>query len=138
VLLQPSGNIVVAGQSTLPYTSGKTTSNVSAFGAVTYNPDGSLDTAFGSGGIARQMFQPVKSYNGSATFKDAALEPTGTTGDDKILLVGGGGYPGGLAVMRLNANGSLDTTFGNSGRVVTVVNANDNFETADAVVVTGS
>jgi uncharacterized delta-60 repeat protein len=147
VLLQPSGTIVVAGQSTLPYTTTSghktTTTNIDAFGEVAYNPDGSLDTAFGSGGVARQWFQGTKSYPGGATFYDAALEPTGATGDDKILLTGQDAVQYGMTLLRLNADGSLDTTFGSSGQVSTLVNSTDansaaTRETARGVTVTAS
>jgi uncharacterized delta-60 repeat protein len=123
VLVQPSGNIVVAGVTTVPVTTttkhGTTTSTVLAFGVVTYNPDGSLDTAFGSGGIVRQIFQPGNYSPGFAIPYDAALEPTGATGDAKIVLAGGDSAQNGMALMRLNANGSLDASFGSSGQVVT-------------------
>jgi uncharacterized delta-60 repeat protein len=145
VLLQPSGNIVVAGRTSVP--SGN--SDEIAFGVATYNSDGSLDTAFGSGGIARQVFQPPPPKKkgpptavlSEATLYDAALEPTGGTGDAKILLAGGGGgtQPG-LGLMRLNSNGSLDTTFGSGGQVITTfpVSVNSNAEIAHGVVVTST
>jgi uncharacterized delta-60 repeat protein len=120
-LLQPSGNIVVVGQTSIQVTittkHGTTTTTENVFGVVTYNPDGSLDTAFGSGGIAVCPFAGP----GPADDKTAALEPTGATGDDKILLAGdvNGQLTKGLT--RLNPNGSLDTTFGNNGQVVTSI-----------------
>jgi uncharacterized delta-60 repeat protein len=124
VLVQPSGNIVVAGEASIPVTTTTTTkhggtttttTNLGVFGAATYNPDGSLDTAFGSGGIVRQPF----AGNSGGGFRSAALEPTGTTGDSKILLAGSAIGQNGLALMRLNANGTLDTTFGSNGQVIT-------------------
>lgn len=65
---------------------------------------GVLDTTFGSGGVA---VTPIGS--GEADIFDMAVEP-----DGKLVAVGlalGQGY----AVARYNADGSLDTTFGNSG-----------------------
>src|SRR5262249_45866262 len=70
-------------------------------GVVRYNTDGSLDTSFGSAGIAN--------YSGLG----GALQS-----DGKILLAGVGG-PIGLTMERLNSNGSLDTSFGNQGVVTT-------------------
>jgi uncharacterized delta-60 repeat protein len=136
VLLQPSGNIVVAGQSSVP--SG--TYTVNAFGVATYNLDGSLDTAFGSGGIVRQVFQPNKKNLSSATLCDAALEPTGGTGDAKILLAGvAAATQPGLGLMRLNSNGSLDTTFGSGGQVITTFQVSNSIgEVAHAVAVTST
>jgi uncharacterized delta-60 repeat protein len=66
-----------------------------------YNTDGSLDTSFGSGGIAN--------FSGNS----AAL-----LSDGQILLTGGGGTSG-FSLERLNSNGSLDTSFGNQGVVHT-------------------
>jgi uncharacterized delta-60 repeat protein len=139
VLVQPNGNIVVAGQTavsvTTPTKHGTTTTNVNTFGAVTYNPDGSLDAAFGSGGIVRQLF----AGNSGGILHAAALEPMGTTGDSKILLAGTDGGQYGMALMRLNANGTLDTSFGNNGQVVTpfqTSSANASGDTAEAVAVT--
>jgi uncharacterized delta-60 repeat protein len=66
-----------------------------------YNTDGSLDTSFGSAGIAN--------YGGNA----GALQS-----DGKILLASGSGS-GGFGLERLNSDGSLDTSFGNQGVVTT-------------------
>jgi uncharacterized delta-60 repeat protein len=121
VLVQPSGNIVVAGSSN------------DAFGAVTYNPDGSLDTAFGSGGIVRQLFAGAA----GGSLGSAALEPMGTTGDSKILLAGRDFGQAGMALMRLNANGTLDTTFGSNGQVVTPFQSNVVFTNGVAVTSSG-
>jgi uncharacterized delta-60 repeat protein len=65
-----------------------------------YNTNGSLDTSFGSGGIA--------SYGGNS----AAL-----LSDGQILLAGFASS--GFSQVRLNSNGSLDTSFGNQGVVTT-------------------
>jgi uncharacterized delta-60 repeat protein len=139
VLLQPSGDIVVAGQTSVPVTTttkhGTTTINVNAFGVVEYNPDGSVNTSFGSGGVVRQLF----SGSSNSFLSSAALEPMGPTGDSKILLVGTVYSQGGMALMRLNANGTLDTTFGNNGQVLTTIqtsSANFSGEGAKAVAVT--
>jgi uncharacterized delta-60 repeat protein len=141
VLLQPSGNIVVAGETNFAVTTktkhGTTTSYEPVFGAVTYNPDGSLDTAFGSGGIVAQPF----AGNASGSFYGAAaLEPMGA-GDDKILLGGqdNNGNFQGMALIRLNANGTLDTTFGSNGQVITPIqtpSGNPSGEVASSVAVT--
>jgi len=115
-----------------------TTTTTDFFGAVTYNADGSLDTAFGSGGIVEQQFVGQGAY-GSA-FRDAALEPAGGPGDAKILLAGIDAAQGGMALMRLNPNGTLDTTFGGNGQVITAFQTSGYLsnETAEAVTVTSN
>ena len=94
MVLQPDGKIILTGA-------------ISGGGGavVRYNPDGTLDPTFGNGGIV--------SLSISAPRKDVALQA-----DGKIVL---GGSPNAnlFALARLNANGSLDSSFG-SGGLVTV------------------
>jgi len=85
------------------------------FAVVRYNADGSLDTSFGSGG---KVTTAVGS-NTTDSAADVALQP-----DGKIIVAGGSnGNPGGsnFAVVRYHADGSLDSTFGTGGKVVTPV-----------------
>src|SRR5690349_15034421 len=70
---------------------------------------GDLDPGFGSGGRAVIAFASPPSA-ATAT----ALQP-----DGKIVLVGNAGRD--VAVARLNPDGTLDTSFGNGGSVVTDV-----------------
>ena len=78
-----------------------------------YLPNGQLDTAFGVGG---KVINPVQ-ISGLATFAYAAkVQPNG-----RILLAGAAVGVDSLArplVSRLNADGTLDTTFGRSGFVL--------------------
>jgi uncharacterized delta-60 repeat protein len=73
---------------------------------------GSLDPTFGNGGIVTTDFGDQSNSN-KATANAVVLQP-----DGKILVCGGipgsTGFPIG-ALARYNANGSLDTTFGNAG-----------------------
>jgi uncharacterized delta-60 repeat protein len=95
ILVQPDGKILVGGV----FRSG---SNILALAR--YNANGSLDTSFGSGGIA--------SFPGMTDqwIEDMVQQPDGKT----LLALGiqGDVY---TRVARLNANGSLDTTFGSGG-----------------------
>lgn len=104
VLVQPDGKLVAAG--------GRD------FAMVRYNPSGSLDTSFGSGG------KVSTSLGTAGGARAAALYPAGTANAGKIVL---GGFAGkasssgswDFALARYNANGTLDTSFGNRGKVVT-------------------
>jgi uncharacterized delta-60 repeat protein len=98
--LQSDGKIVVAGTSGAAF----------ALTLVRYNTDGTLDTAFGTGGIATDRISDVSQAFGVAV-----------PADGKIVVVGfvNTGASGG-AVVRFNANGTLDTGFGQSGVVQTV------------------
>jgi uncharacterized delta-60 repeat protein len=103
-VLQPDGKIVAVGVA----------QNGSRFELVRYNPDGSLDTSFGTNGKVATSF----GAGGTYAF-GAALQP-----DGKILAGGFHYNTGGLyhfALARYNANGSLDTSFGTGGKVVTAI-----------------
>jgi uncharacterized delta-60 repeat protein len=110
LVLQPDGKLVAAG-----FTGdlGLVNSN---FTLVGYLPNGAIDTSFGTGGSVNTQF------NGSnANGYGAALQP-----DGKIVVVGPGGrnctsncVPNLFAVARYLPDGSLDTSFGDGGRVTT-------------------
>jgi uncharacterized delta-60 repeat protein len=110
VVIQPDGKIVVAGGAFPLFTF------LGNFELVRYNSNGSLDTSFGNGGIVTTIFP-----EGSYAF-DVALQP-----DGKIIAAGTvfvDFNPGDIsdtdfALARYNSDGSLDTTFGNGGTVMT-------------------
>ena len=79
------------------------------FALVRYNPDGTLDASFGQGG---------KVTTSMGTVRDVALSVE-LVGDK--ILAGGYSQGGGFALARYNDNGSLDTTFGNQGKVLTKI-----------------
>jgi uncharacterized delta-60 repeat protein len=100
VLVQPNGRIVVAGSTR------KVSTAPSRFCVARLRSNGTLDTAFGSGG------KRVISFGGDSLGESvfgAALQP-----DGKIVLAGGSDLR--AAVARLNPNGSLDTTFSGDGK----------------------
>lgn len=67
---------------------------------------GSLDTNFGTGGVFTTSFAQF-----DATINNAMAIQV----DGKIVL--GGATPSGAALIRLNTNGTLDSTFGNNGQL---------------------
>ncbi len=75
---------------------------------------GDLDTTFGSGGVVLTSF-PSSSNKVKGTSGNAFAVQT--QADGKIVAAGWGN--GNFAVSRYNANGSLDSTFGSGGKVVT-------------------
>lgn len=119
VAVQPDGKIVVAGRVFKP---GSSTSG--DFAVARYNPNGSLDTAFGSGGRTVTQFPPA----GGADSLEGVANRVLLQPDGKILAAGvasaTGGSPvrtnGALAVARFNPDGSLDTGFGSGGKTVVV------------------
>jgi uncharacterized delta-60 repeat protein len=106
VLIQPNGDIVALGRA---QNSNGTSSELAA---VRYNPDGSLDTSFGSGGLALASFGSNLVYGPSA-----ALYPPGTANAGEIVQVGSFGTNNQVLV-RYNTNGTLDSSFGTGGEVV--------------------
>ncbi len=105
VVIQPDGKIILAGYAAF--------GNQYDFGIVRYNTDGSEDASFGSGGVVSTGF------GGSDDFADSiALQA-----DGKIVVVGdtNNGSNRDFAAARYNTNGSLDTSFGTNGRVITPI-----------------
>jgi uncharacterized delta-60 repeat protein len=110
VVIQPDGKIVVAGGAFPLFTF------AGDFKVVRYNPNGSLDTSFGDGGIVTTIF-PAGSY----AF-DVALQS-----DGKIIAAGtffvdfnpGESSDTDFALARYNPDGTPDATFGNGGQVTT-------------------
>jgi uncharacterized delta-60 repeat protein len=103
VALQANGKIVAAGVGVSPGVG-------TAFGLVRYNADGSLDTSFSGDGKQTTDFAGVATgANGVAV-----------QGDGKIVAAGEIiSSPGGFALARYNADGSLDTSFSGDGKQTT-------------------
>ena len=111
IAIQPDGKLVVAG-STRPF--GAYDSHPPDFALARYNANGTLDTSFGADGKVSTGFQPGWADTGYGV----ALAPRG-----KIVVAGWGlpgasGGPGVIDLARYNADGSLDTSFGGDGTVV--------------------
>jgi uncharacterized delta-60 repeat protein len=108
VVIQPDGKIVAGG-----YVRTFPSSLAYDFALVRYNPDGSLDNTFGTGG------KVVADINGNYDLiEDVALQA-----DGKIICVGYAYAVNNqpqyeLAMIRYNSNGVEDTSFGTLGRVV--------------------
>jgi uncharacterized delta-60 repeat protein len=96
--LQPDGKLVVAGDSD------------ANFALARYNPNGSLDASFGSGG------KVLTSFGGIDQASAVILQP-----DGKIVVAGqtDTGISIDFAVARYMPDGSLDGAFGSGGRVTT-------------------
>jgi uncharacterized delta-60 repeat protein len=99
VAIQLDGKIVVTGQA---FAGG-----FQQFALARYNPDGSLDTSFASGGILTTDFALGSGFGGALV-----IQPNG-----KIVAAGRAGSD--FVVARYNADGSPDATFGSGGKVTT-------------------
>jgi len=121
IAVQPDGKILLGG-----YTHNGSNRD---FALVRYNSNGSLDTTFDSDGKVTTAIGSGNDYAYSI-----ALQP-----DGKILL-GGRSHNGSdydFAVVRYNANGSLDTDFGSGGKVITDITTNTDNGQALAVQLDG-
>src|SRR5712691_4314784 len=111
VVVQPDGKIVVAGGAFPDFTF------LGDFELVRYNPDGSLDTSFGSGGIVTTSFPGQGSYAFAL-----ALQSYGkiiAAGTDFVNFSSEDNSNTDFALERYNPDGTPDTTFGNGGQVTT-------------------
>lgn len=117
IALQPDGKIILAGYSTVPMNPGHNY----VFAMARYNPDGTLDNTFGTGG--RDTFDLGFTTSYDETAWSMALQP-----DGKIILAGNHfNTNNDFALARFNADGSIDNTFGTNGVVMT------NFGTQDVI-----
>src|SRR5215470_9007411 len=108
VAIQADGKLVVVGT-----TYQNNDFSTEDFAVARYNPDGTLDKAFGAGGKVQTDFPGL-----AAVASSVAIQPDGK------IVVAGGAFPlftflGNFEVVRYNSNGSLDTSFGNGGIVTT-------------------
>ena len=102
--LQPDGRIVLGGRA-------ETSPNLSTMAAARLTPAGTLDTTFGSAGIARVDFDGANAWAQSL-----ALQPDGD------IVLGGFAHPAtneDYALARLEPDGALDSSFGTGGKVTT-------------------
>jgi len=110
--IQSNGKIVVAGHS------GTGSATNYDFAVARYNTDGSLDTTFGSGG------KVTTDLGGFDYGVSVALQSDELQSDERIVVGGWSGsgsqpVPFDFALVRYNTDGSLDTTFGAGGKVIT-------------------
>lgn len=101
VVIQNDGKIILGGSAQSSYTT-------SDFALIRYNTDGTLDNTFGTNG------QVITTIENRSEAQAVAIQT-----DGKIVL---GGYSKFyINIVRYNTDGSLDTTFGNGGKVITDV-----------------
>jgi uncharacterized delta-60 repeat protein len=130
VVIQPDGKILAAGS----YDNyGK-----NAVAVARYKEDGSIDQTFGENGIVRSYFAEthiVGAVNGLALQSDGRIIVTGyaTSATDYDL-----------ALMRFDTDGTVDSTFGNNGRVLTQIGPSHDYaydmiiQPDDKIVLTGA
>jgi uncharacterized delta-60 repeat protein len=106
VAVQDDGKIVIAGYAT-------TTATGKDFAVARLNPDGSPDTTFGGTGFVLVPFT-----SGTSTLVDDVAYAVAIQDDGKIVL--GGSSRQDFAAARLNAEGTLVTSFAGKGQTTVV------------------
>ena len=119
VLVQPDGKILMGGRSGHGY---------GPFALVRLNPDGGFDTTFDGDGVVTTgsgFVEENAGIRGLALDADGKIVATGVAQDWAIVVA---------SVLRYNPDGSLDTTFGDDGRVYTTVPGAGTFAGEDVAV----
>lgn len=120
IVIQQDGKIVVAGSSS------------DKFAVVRYNIDGTLDTSFDTDGIATIAIGNYYSYCHNVLLQS----------NNKIILSGqsynydyssSGIYEHNFALIRYNHNGSIDTSFGANGIILTDIEGRHDKSYASAI-----
>ncbi|HKQ40821.1 MAG TPA: hypothetical protein VJ063_22325 [Verrucomicrobiae bacterium] len=118
--LQPDGKILAGGATVI---SGQT-----RFALLRYNVNGSLDTSFDGDG------KVLTAIGSNARISSLQIQPDGR------IVAAGGAELGGLnyvAVVRYNANGSLDLSYGSAGKAIVDVTSDNDAPAAMALDVLG-
>lgn len=107
VVVQPDGKLVAAGSADSGGSAG------GDFALVRFNSDGSLDTSFGAGGtVTTDLGGNADSASDIAIQSDGKLVVSGYTSSNSGPALT-------FALARYNSDGSLDTSFGSNGKVIT-------------------
>jgi len=112
--IQPNGAIVVGGgtapsNNTLPGAD-------QGFGLVRFTANGALDTTFGANGLVNTPIGPRTASPGSFLLQpNGQIVMAGLEGGNGERPTNPNDIPNMVVLARYNANGSLDTTFGNDG-----------------------
>lgn len=111
IAIQSDGKIVAGGSTVSPAGGSRD------FALARYNSNGSLDTGFGTGGVAITHFS-----GGSGAIADLEIQTDGrivVAGNVGTITSGGFIASVDFALARYDSNGSLDASFGNGGLVTT-------------------
>jgi uncharacterized delta-60 repeat protein len=109
VVIQPDGKIVTAGWHSVGVVK---TGIATDFALTRHNSDGTLDTSFGTGGIATTDLGPSDQANDAALLPDGGIIAVGSTDAAGVLNSD-------FALVRYNPDGTPNRTFDTDGIVTT-------------------
>lgn len=125
IAIQQDGKILVGGESDMGDAGGY------EWRITRYTKNGDLDTRFGSGGTVLTNMSNVGEF-------DERIVALALQKDGKIVAAGWVENPAGVqnsALARYNSNGTLDTSFGNGGKVITDVAAEPDLDFINQVAI---
>jgi uncharacterized delta-60 repeat protein len=125
IAVQSNGKIVVAG-SIIAKLAAPPTGSSAGFGLVRYNANGSIDTTFGTRGVAITIFSgaPATEPLALALQSNGDILAGGVAGQMPANASSSAPAPSSFALARYLNTGQLDTTFGSGGRVTTAFGSN--------------
>ena len=137
ISLQTDGRIVVGGASGL-----SADYSFDDYTIVRYNSNGTLDSSFGVNGV---VVTNLSNYIGNiSSFRHDVISDLAMQADGKIVAAGwatvdlplpNGGYKDNFAVVRYNANGTLDSSFNSNGIVTTAFSGTYVYDQASSVAI---
>jgi len=119
LVLQSNGKILVGGAITSKVNAPGTANDV-GFGIVRYNPNGSSDSTFGTGGVAITDFGTTAADSGAyalAVQSNGDVVAAGAAGASSFGTFTNSSF----GLSRYTSTGELDTTFGTDGITITTV-----------------
>ena len=123
------GKIVVAGFAEMgPGAGGRN------FMLARYNPDGTLDGGFGTGGIVITRVAPGDNRDNVDT-NGMVIDPAGRIVVAGAANMGPGAGGFNFALARYNSDGSLDSSFGGDGVATTAMASGDNIDVISGVAI---
>lgn len=103
MILQPDGRVVLVGS----VSGSDETTFKNNFALIRYDVDGTLDESFGVNGLVTTDFDDTYDLA-----NDVVLQTNG-----KIVLAGYSNYPNSISLSRYSQDGTLDSSFGEGGKV---------------------
>jgi uncharacterized delta-60 repeat protein len=114
IAIQADGKIIAAGSSGVNYNVSGSQARYSDFALARYNADGSLDTSFDADGKTTTSFSTRSEINSIKLLANGQILATGFVRSTDAINE----FEADFVLVKYNSNGSLDTSFGVNGKLV--------------------